>query len=237
MSGNTHLRPQYTNGFGLTYIYKYKLNASINYSHVKDMISQIIDTATNGKVLFSSGNIAQQDVWSASISYPFQYKTFSLYANINTNYSNYKSKYGNESQKSIDAFSLMTVMQASLVLQKKWTAQFTGFYSAPTIYQGSMNAKSLWSVDAGIQRQFLNKKMTIKVSVSDISNSLQFDGYSEFADLRTNFHSTWESRQFKLSLNYRFGRTGVKPARQAKSGVEDENKRAKSSADGLSVGQ
>ena len=237
IKGNINLRPQYTNSFGATYIYKYKLTATVNYSHVKDMISQITDTAENNKISISSGNIAQQDVWSASIGYPFQYKTFSLYTNINTNYSNYKAKFGTDHTQSIDAFSFMAVMQGSVVIDKKWTAQLTGFYMSPSIIQGSYNAQKLWSLDAGIQRQFLDKKMSIKASVSDVFNSLKFKAYSDFAGQRTHYNSNWESRQFKLSVSYRFGRSGVKPARQVNTGAEDENKRAKSNSGGISIGQ
>src|SRR5258707_3449356 len=39
--GNTGLRPQYTNTIGLTYVYKYKLTTTLNYSHVKDVFTQL----------------------------------------------------------------------------------------------------------------------------------------------------------------------------------------------------
>lgn len=237
IKGNINLRPQYTNSFGLTYVYKYKLNATLNFSHVKDMISQFTDTAENNNISISSGNIAQQDVWSASIGYPFQYKTFSIYANINANYSNYKSSFGTDHAHSLDAYAFMAVMQSSLILHKNWTAQLTGFYMSPSIIQGSFQAQKLWSVDAGIQRQFINKKMTIKASVSDIFNSLKFKAYTDFAGQRTNYNSKWESQQFKLNVSYRFGRSGIKPARQVNTGAEDESKRAKSSSGGISIGQ
>lgn len=138
---------------------------------------------------------------------------------------------------SMDAFAFMAVMQGSLVFHKHWTAQVTAFYSAPTIYQGSFNAQSLFSLDAGIQRQFLNKRMSIKASFSDIFNTLKFKAYSDFAGQRTHFKSNWESRQLKLSVNYRFGRSGVKPARQRNSGAEDESSRAKSGSGGMTIGQ
>ena len=49
MKGNTELRPQYTNSFGVTHTYKYKLNTTINYSHVKDIFSQIPHTTEKTK--------------------------------------------------------------------------------------------------------------------------------------------------------------------------------------------
>jgi hypothetical protein len=35
----------------------------------------------------------------------------------------------------------------------------------------------------------------------------------------------WESRQFKINFNYRFGNNKVKQARQHKSSIEEENQR------------
>jgi hypothetical protein len=48
---NTQLIPQYTNSFNLTHSYKYTLTTTLNYSHVKDVFTQLIDTAEKAKVL------------------------------------------------------------------------------------------------------------------------------------------------------------------------------------------
>jgi iron complex outermembrane receptor protein len=91
MKGNINLRPQYTNSIGLTHTYKYKLNTTLNYSHVKDLFTQLIDTAEGSKSFISKQNLATQDIISLNISYPFTYKAYSLFANMNTNYSHYNA--------------------------------------------------------------------------------------------------------------------------------------------------
>ena len=92
--GNINLRPQYTNSFGITHTYKYKLNINLNYSHVKDMFTQLIDTAEKSKAFLSKKNLATQDIVSLNVSYPFQYKSYSLFTNISTNYSVYQADFG-----------------------------------------------------------------------------------------------------------------------------------------------
>jgi iron complex outermembrane recepter protein len=57
--GNTELRPQYTNSFGLTHTYKYKLNIALNYSHVNDIFTQLIDTTERSKAFISKRNLAR----------------------------------------------------------------------------------------------------------------------------------------------------------------------------------
>jgi hypothetical protein len=74
MKGNTQLRPQYTNSFGLTHTYKYKLNTQLNYSHVKDIFTQLPDTTDKSKSFLTKRNLATQDIVSLNISYPYQKK-------------------------------------------------------------------------------------------------------------------------------------------------------------------
>jgi iron complex outermembrane receptor protein len=68
MKGNTLLRPQYTNSFGVTNIYKYKLTTTLNYSHVKDIFAQIPDTIDKTKGFITKKNLATQDIVALNIS-------------------------------------------------------------------------------------------------------------------------------------------------------------------------
>jgi hypothetical protein len=233
--GNINLRPQYTNSFGITHTYKYKLNMSLNYSHVKDMFTQIIDTAEVSKAFISKQNLATQDIISFTTSYPFQYKSYSLFANVTTNYSKYKADFGSGREVDIEAFGFNLFAQNSLKFAKTWTAELSGFFNAPTVYQGSFKGKSLYSIDAGMQKQIMKGKATVKASVSDVFQTMKFRATSDFAGQTTQFNSRWESRQFKLAVNFRFGNNGVKPARQRTTGAEDESKRVQQSS-GVGIG-
>ncbi len=229
MKGNINLRPQYTNSFGITHTYKYKLNIGLNYSHVKDLFTQIIDTAERSKAFASKRNLATQDIVNLNVSYPFQYKSYSLFTNISSNYSTYKADFGTGRKVDLAAFGFNLFMQNSLKFAKTWTAELSGFYNAPTIYMGSFKGKSIYNVDAGISKQIMKGKATAKASVSDVFNTMKFRATSDFAGQATTFSYRQESQQFKLSLNYRFGRNTVKAARQRTSGAEDELKRVQSS--------
>jgi len=234
--GNIDLRPQYTNSFGLTHTYKYKLNTTLNYSHVKDMFTMLIDTM-GSKAFVSKKNLASQDVISLNMSYPFMYKSYSVFGNLNTNYSKYKADFPDGKKVDLNAFGLSFYAQNSLKLSKVWTAELTGFYNAPTIYQGSFKAKSLFSVDAGVQRQLMQGKATLRASVSDIFHTLKFRATSDYAGQVTHINANWESRMFKLNFVYRFGSNQVKAARQRTGGAEDETKRTQGGNGGIGIGQ
>ncbi len=223
--GNINLRPQYTNSIGITNTYKYKLTTTLNYSHVKDLFTQVFDTAETSKAFISKKNLATQDIVSLNISYPFRYKAYSMFANVNSFYSSYNADYGAGRKININAVGMSVYMQNSIKFAKTFNAELTAFYNAPTVYQGTIKANALWSIDAGLQKQVLKGKATIKTSVSDIFKTLQFTGTSEFAGQRSIIHANWESRQFKVNFVYRFGSNLVKGARQRGNSADDEMKR------------
>jgi iron complex outermembrane recepter protein len=238
--GNVNLKPQYTNSVGISHIYKYRLTTSLNYSHVKDMFAQLIDrdTVIKSRGFVSKKNLAKQDIISLNISYPYQYKSYSVFANLSGNYAMYRADFGPDRKIDQNAFGLTFFAQNSLKLgkTKTWTAELSGFYVAPTIQQGAFQSKTLWNVDGGLSKQLWKNKATIKASYSDIFHSFHFTGKQEFAGQVTKVNVHWESQQFKLNFVYRFGSNQVKAARNRNTGTEDENKRTQGST-GIGVGQ
>jgi hypothetical protein len=233
--GNTSLRPQYTNSISLSNVYKYKLTTSLNYSHVADVFTQLVDTAEKSKAFITKKNLATQDNISFTMSYPFIYKNYMLFTNFSTYYAMYKADFGGGNRKiNLNVFSYNIFMQHSLKFGKKkaWSAELSGFYNAPTVWQGTFKSKPIWSIDGGLQKTILKGKGTLKTSVSDIFKSLKFKGTSNFAGQSLTASGNFESRQLKLNFTYRFGSNQVKGARNRKSASEDEQKRTQGS-DGI----
>ncbi len=238
LKGNTELRPQYTNSFGVTHTYKYKLNTTLNYSHVKDIFAQLPDTTEKTKAFLTKKNLAIQDIVSLNISYPFQYKWYSFFGNLNSFYSHYEADYGGGDRK-IDQgiFSATFFMQNSFTLGKGFTGELSGFFSSPSVWGGVFKTKTMWGLDAGMQKMLFQGKATAKVSVSDIFRTMKWSGETRFAGAYSRANGHWESRQLKLSFNYRFGSNQVKAARQRGTGIEDESKRANQSGGQGGIGQ
>ncbi|MBN9379365.1 MAG: TonB-dependent receptor [Chitinophagaceae bacterium] len=232
--GNTELRPQYTNSIGLTYMYKFKLTTTLNYSHVKDVFTMLVDTTELSKSFISKKNLATQDITSLNISYPFQYKWYSVFANVNTYYSLYKANFGKGRTVDANVFACNVYAQQTARFAKVWTGEISGFFTSPSLWQGTFKTKSIWSVDAGLSRTLLKGNATVKASVSDIFATLRWTSTSEFAGQYVRASGGFESRQFKLNFTYRFGNTQVKAARQRKTGDEDESKRVGTQGGGLS---
>jgi len=217
MKGNTQLRPQ--------------LNTKLNYSHVKDIFTQLPDTTEKSKAFLTKKNLASQDIVSINVSYPYSKKWYSFFGNLNAYYSNYKSKEfgGGDRNVNLEVVSLAFFMQNSFKLGKGYTAEVSGFYNSPSIWQGAFKSKAIYNLDGGVSKTILKGKGTVKVAVSDMFNTLKFQGTSDFTGQQSTFKGKPDSRQFKISANIRFGSNTVKASRQRKSAIEDENNRTNSS--------
>lgn len=234
--GNVNLRPQYSDVFSLTNTFKYKLTSSITYSHVKDVFTQLIDTTENSKSFISKQNLATQDILAVNVSYPFSYKSYSTFANLSANYSLYKADFGGGSRVvNLDVATFSIYMQHSIKFgeKKDWTAELSGFYSSPSVWQGTFKSREMWTVDAGVQKNILKGKGNFKVSVTDIFSSMRWRGESNFAGQKTIAFGNWESRQLRTAFTYRFGNSKVKAARQRKSASEEEQKRTQGGGGGI----
>jgi hypothetical protein len=234
--GNTGLRPQYTNSISVTNIYKYKLTTSLNYSHVNDVFAQLVDTAEKTKAFITKKNLATQNNIALTVSYPFMYKNYMMFTNFSTYFAMYRADYGGGNRIiHQNVFSYNLFMQHSLKMGKKkdWSAELSGFYNAPSLWQGTFKSDAIWSIDGGVQKTIFKGKGTVKASVSDIFKSLSFKGRSNFAGQLTIASGNFESRQFKVNLSYRFGSNQVKAARQRKSASDEEQKRTQGGGQGL----
>ncbi len=238
MKGNTELKPQYTNSVGLTHIYKYKLTTVLNYSHVQDVFAQLPDTIDKTKGFLMKKNLATQDVVSINISYPFQYKKYSFFATTNGAYSHYKANFGEGDRKvNQEVFSMTFFMQNSYDFGKGWKGELSGLYISPSVWQGVVKSKAMGYVDIGFMKTVLKGKGTFRAVWSDIFKTMKWGGSTNFAGTNSVFSGNGEMQQVKLNFSYRFGSNTVKAARQRKTGIEDENKRANTSGGQQGIGQ
>lgn len=231
--GNTNLRPQYTQSFAITNMYKFKLNTQLNYSHVKDVFTQLIDTAERSKAFITKKNLATQDVVSLNISYPFQYKSYSAFGNMGGNYSHYVADFGTGRKINLDAYSFNIYMQHAYKFKKVYSAEVSGWYNSPGIWQGTFKSKAIWSVDMGVSRTFWQGKGNLKLALSDVFQTLRWGGTSNFAGQYLHASGGPESRVFKINFSYRFGSNQVKASRQRSTGAEDESKRVSNGGGGI----
>jgi hypothetical protein len=221
--GNPNLRPQYTNSFGITNVYKYKLTTSLNYSHVADVFSTI-PKSENSKAFITSENVATQNIVSLNVGMPVQYKWYSLYFNVNTYYSHFKGE-AHDFKVDVNIYSFNLYAQQTFKLGKNTTVELSGYYTSPSVWQGAFKTNALGGLDVGLQQVILKGKGNIKATVTDIFKTYPWSATNNTTGQTLKVNGGYESRQFRLNFSYRFGSNLVKQARQRKTSIEDESKR------------
>ena len=224
--GNAFLRPQYTDNVELTHTFKYMINTTIGYSHVKDYATQTTDTANNATFV-QQKNLATQDIISFSIGSPLPIaKWWNGYANVWYNYQIFNGEIGtNKVHTEVPLFG--AYMQHTFTLGHDYTAELSGWFSGPSIWGATWRTKSQGGMDIGFQKQLMQKKASLKITVTDIFHTSPWKATSDFGGLYINGGGNWESQTVRMSFTYRFGSNQVKAARQRQTGLETEAKRIK----------
>lgn len=224
--GNAFLRPQYTNSFSLSHTYKSFLTTSLSYSHISDYITVVNDTTRRNATFITNKNLASQDVYGINLSAPIKiWKWWNVFTNITGNHSRYKAKF--EDGKTIDlrVTTLNYFNQHTFTLGKGYTAEAGGWLNTPSVWGGTFKTSFMWSADAGIQKTVLDKKGTVKLTVTDVFKTNYWKQVSDFAGSNLHVQGGYDSRQVRLTFQYRFGNNQVKAARERKTSIESESKR------------
>lgn len=223
--GNAFLRPQYTDNVELSHTFKSKLTTTIGYSYVKDYATQITDTVGNATFV-QQQNLATQKIYNVNISSPLTItKWWTGYANIWYNYQNINGSY-NQTFVNVNASSYGAYLQQSFALGKDYRAEVSGWFNGPGL-EGIWQHKAMGSLDAGIQKQFMKKKATLKLSFTDILHSTNFRANSSLGSTILKINQQNENQTVRLTFTYKFGNSQVKAARQRNTGLESEGSRIK----------
>jgi iron complex outermembrane recepter protein len=111
-----------------------------------------------------------------------------------------------------------------------WSAELGGFYRTKGI-EGQITVKALGQLNAGIQKQILKEKGTLKLSVRDALYTMPFDATFMFHDIDVLIKQKRDSRSVGLTFTYRFGNSNLQ-SRRLQSGAEDEQTRVKKGGSG-----
>ncbi|TWF32520.1 outer membrane receptor protein involved in Fe transport [Chitinophaga polysaccharea] len=233
-AGNPYLKPQYSNNFEITHTFKQFLITSIGYSHTKDMMTRLLEsdvdksTGDSSILRYKYMNVAKSDNFNLNVSMPMPVtKWWTSFTTLSVSYSNFQTVVNNNNVKTASA-AFFGRTQHTFTITKKIAAEATFFYVSPQVTEeGLFKMKAMSSLDLGASMKVLNNKGSVKLNVSDIFRTSYFRGDFSNAGRYTAVANRWDSRQVRLSFNYRFGNTNVKAARTRQTGLEAEQSRVK----------
>lgn len=65
----------------------------------------------------------------------------------------------------------------------------------------------------------------MRLGFSDVFRGQQWNRITRFANIDASFNSTWDSRQVRLTLGWKFGRQTIPAERRRRSASEEEKNR------------
>lgn len=224
--GNPFLRPQYTHNVELTHTFMGFINTTIGYSHVNDFATQATDTVGSATYV-QQKNLQTQQIMSFNIGAPTPIKPWwNGYINLWANYQQFRGQIGeNEVSENIPMYG--AYLQQSFSLGKDYTTELSGWYNGPSIWGGTWRTKPMGGADFGIQKMLLQKRASLKLSVTDIFFTNPWRSVNDFGGLYVRGRGQWESRTFRVNFTWRFGSNQIKQSRERKTGLESEARRIK----------
>ncbi len=223
--GNPFLRPSYANVLEMSHTYNQWLTTTVNYSHTKDLFSETFEPRGFATVI-KQGNFASSG--NASISISAQKNVTKIWVLIiysEANYRKYKGLlFGNSGNRS--GSNYLININNQFKFNKGWSAELSGFYRTKGI-EGQISINPLSQVSAGVQKEILKKKGTVKLNIRDAFFSMIQNGKVDILNTDASFHQYGDSRVLSLNVTYRFGKQMKSAAKRKTGGAGDEQNRVK----------
>ncbi|MFN4316035.1 MAG: TonB-dependent receptor domain-containing protein [Chitinophagaceae bacterium] len=226
--GNPYLQPQFTHNFEVSHTFKRFLTTTLNYTETNDIITELLkqNTAKN-ETYQTRENLSNMRQFGIAImaNIPVR-KWWNSNVYVNGYHNFYKGLYNNDPVK-ISFETFVFNMNNTFTLGKGWNAELSGWYRTAGL-EGLLVIKSMGALNAGISKQVLQKKGTLKLGIRDIFWTQKMNGYARYSDVDVDISGNRDSRQVNLSFTYRFGKANIKPERRRSSSADDEASRVKS---------
>lgn len=225
-AGNPFLKPSYANVFEISHTYKQFLTTTLNYSNTKDLFSETFNQKGFATIV-SQGNFGRVNNLSLSVNAQVDVAKWwkaMLYAE--GLYQQYK---GILSDENLNIQSTAYTFNANnqFSFKKGWSAELSGFYRTKGL-EGQIIIHSVSQVTAGIKKDILKSKGSLKLTVRDIFGPMTAHGNINFQNTQASFTQFRDSRVASITFNYRFGKP-IKGLKSRKSGgANDEQNRVKS---------
>lgn len=229
-AGNPFIKPQYTWNFSLVYTYKQRLTTELSYNTLHDYFSQIFIIDSNSSnvngniIIYTRGNVGS--FRNFGITETFQWpvtKSWSLTAVAVLTRKIIKGVVWAPLEAKVTQLNVS--LNNQFRFKNGWGFELSGYYQTKSQIDLQEWLKPQGELNAGISKQIMKNKGSVKLSVRDLTYFQNYSGYSTFQNAYEPFTVKWDSRVFRLSFTWRFGKA-MKPVSRSEGGAQDEINRA-----------
>jgi iron complex outermembrane receptor protein len=224
-SGNPNLKPEYSNEVEFSYHYNKNFITTLYTNIISNaydffVYDQNDTTKTNITTTKNLGNIYNYGVrffapvmvtnwWTSNFDLDASYQRYVAYP-----------QNGNLNKGTQDI--IFKTLQ-DFTITKTFLAEISFHYESPNFY-GVNQFKANYGVDAGIGDQLFNNRLSVRLSVTDIFNTVEDRSFTNYQNLDMTINDKKETQVARLTLTYRFGKSSLK-ATAHHTGNEEEQRR------------
>ncbi|WP_223609053.1 outer membrane beta-barrel family protein [Chryseobacterium sp. OSA05B] len=202
-SGNPLLTPAYINNWELGYTFNNKFSTSVYYLRMKNAFGQI-STIDDISQISTYLNYYNNNFWGLNASYTDTFFKF-WETSISMNASLQNSSVFNVDAETQKGSSFSYSINNTFTLNKSKTLIFFLNYSHSLAYK-NVNSyfQAFPELTSGLKVSLMEKKLQINATVTNIF-AQRYRGELYFYDNTQYMNNYWDSRSFRLSVNYTFG--------------------------------
>ncbi|WP_188500006.1 TonB-dependent receptor domain-containing protein [Pontibacter amylolyticus] len=222
--GNPDLKPQYTNAFSISQVFKKAYNLTLSYQHTQDVIVELVaidpETATT---VYYIGNADDSKNLSLTANVPYSVmKNWESNNTLIVAYNEYNVAIDN-GQTVNDQVFYMLQSNHTILLPKKVKLELNGVYQGPSVY-ALYRADARWWLNVGVKKSFMDDKLDLSINANDIFGTQHL---IIGATLGEGNVSDWDQyfrqRNISFTLRYKFDR-GAKVEERRRNNLEELNR-------------
>lgn len=225
--GNPNLQPQFSHNIEISHTFQGFLTTTLNYTKTTDIITEVLEqNSASNETFVKTSNIASQRQYGISVSAGFpiaKWWNTNIYGNV---YNNQYKGIVNGDPIELGATTGQFNVSNQIKLGKTVNAELGGFYRTKGV-DGVFSIRGLGMVNAGISKQIMKGKGSVRISVRDLFWTQKIDGTSRFSNIDAAFQQTRDSRVFSANFTYRFSKGKSNGQKRRTGGASDEQSRIK----------
>ncbi|MBL0105007.1 MAG: TonB-dependent receptor family protein [Bacteroidetes bacterium] len=221
--GNPNLKPQMTDNYNLSYIYKQMCSLTFNYSHTTDNMTEIAKQIDSTHTTFiTTENLPSINGYGLTLSLPAQ---ITEWWNTSNEFSGFNNHFRGLSSvgyidKQMTSYYLSSTNNFSL--KNGWSIEVNGFYQSSVVW-GTWLIEPQGSIGGGIGKSFFGDKLNMKININDIFHTQKTRGTVQYSNVDVKFRQTQDTQFVRVHLSYSFGKNGLKKA-EHRVGADEENR-------------
>lgn len=224
--GNPYLKPQISDNFELTHVFKEIFTLQAGYMHMTDVFTNVPHQDDSTLVVFDRNeNFSTYN--SASLQAAFVWSPVNWFTTVSSAILFY-DHYFNDlpgGAFSNSGFTWMLNTVNTVLLKKNWTIEASLWYR-------SKNRDGVWlqepiaNLNIGIRKKFADGRGMVSLNGSDLLLQTFYAGAADYPGAHLVQDGFWDSRRVSLSLSWKFGKSQFQRREEEKS-AQDELNRAK----------